>query len=236
MKLSAERNTDTDTDTLHLACEADGPESTRVAIDLNVSKLVTENKEAWGDAEAAYTMHSHTVVKKVDDMLAELGQRWLEAQQRKSGEADPRQQIGSAAAATAPDQVSRRDEPLRQPSLRQPRVFPGAEGQDPGYPAQNPFEIGRGDLTPGFYRPTGGEGMLVGPRHPMFMGRFPRPDWAGGVPRTGIPRGSVPPGARFDPIHGVPPGHPERPDNPYAYPRGPDFDELLPPGNWGPNF
>jgi hypothetical protein len=47
---------------------------------------------------------------------------------------------------------------------------------------------------------------------------------------TGIPRGSIPPGARFDPIQGVPPGN----RNLYANPSGPDFDDApRPHAYWG---
>ncbi|KAI8601387.1 PI31 proteasome regulator N-terminal-domain-containing protein [Dissophora ornata] len=91
-----------------------------------------------------------------------------------------------------------------------------------GIGGRSPFEIGRSDLDPfggrigggiggiggmgGFGGGIGGStggGMYVGPNHPMF--RRPSPGGVGGG--SGIyggpqplPRGSVPPGARFDPI------------------------------------
>lgn len=93
----------------------------------------------------------------------------------------------------------------------------------------NPYEIGRSDLDPfggriggglggiggpggfggiggiGGIGGGGGGGMIVGPGHPMF--RRPPPGGGGigggggiyGGPQP-LPRGSVPPGARFDPI------------------------------------
>ncbi|KAG0260288.1 hypothetical protein BG011_001989 [Mortierella polycephala] len=101
---------------------------------------------------------------------------------------------------------------------------PGFMGMGGGVP-HNPYEIGRSDLDPfggriggiggiggggigGFGGGVGGGtggGMIVGPNHPMFR----RPPGGGGIGggNSGIyggpqplPRGSVPPGARFDPI------------------------------------
>ncbi|CAO3572314.1 unnamed protein product [Mortierella alpina] len=94
---------------------------------------------------------------------------------------------------------------------------------------RSPFEIGRSDLDPfggriggglggfggvgGFGGGIGGStggGMVVGPNHPMF--RRPPPGGGNGGD-SGIfggpqplPRGSVPPGARFDPIGPFGPG------------------------------
>lgn len=90
----------------------------------------------------------------------------------------------------------------------------------------NPLNVGRSDLDPlgsiGPYprgppfMPPGGGGMLFVPP------RGPRLDPAG--PNFGVPPGSVPPGARFDPF---------RPPDVDRFPprRGrPDNDDFLPPG------
>ncbi|GJJ69132.1 proteasome inhibitor subunit 1 (PI31) [Entomortierella parvispora] len=91
---------------------------------------------------------------------------------------------------------------------------------------RNPFNIGGSDLDPfggrlgggiggggigGFGGGIGGStggGMIVGPNHPMF--RRPPPGGGGGGGIYGgpqpLPRGSVPPGARFDPIGPFGPG------------------------------
>ncbi|KAK3832756.1 MAG: PI31 proteasome regulator N-terminal-domain-containing protein [Linnemannia gamsii] len=100
-----------------------------------------------------------------------------------------------------------------------------AEDPDFGGGFHNPYEIGRSDLDPfggriggglggiggpggfggiGGIGGGGGGGMIVGPNHPMFR----RPPPGGGIGGGGgiyggpqpLPRGSVPPGARFDPI------------------------------------
>ncbi|KAF9899264.1 hypothetical protein BX616_003131 [Lobosporangium transversale] len=76
----------------------------------------------------------------------------------------------------------------------------------------NPFEIGRSDLDPFAGRHGGGGfgggGMVVGPNHPMFGRPAPGPSSGSGIyggPQP-LPRGSVPPGARFDPIGPFGPG------------------------------
>lgn len=84
--------------------------------------------------------------------------------------------------------------------------------------------------------PDGG-GMLVGPDHPMFRGR--RDDG-----REQGPGGMInPPGARWDPVGpgfggGNGGGFPRAGNNPLGG-QGvgdPDFDELLPPGEMGPDL
>ncbi|KAF3908011.1 hypothetical protein ABW21_db0200418 [Orbilia brochopaga] len=76
-----------------------------------------------------------------------------------------------------------------------PWAFPGGGG------ARNPYRIGDDDLNPPglgpnaplrgpFFGEEGGNGMFVGPNHPMFGGR------QGG----GVPDPRFPPGSRYDPI------------------------------------
>lgn len=123
------------------------------------------------------------------------------------------------------------------------------------YPNPVPTSVGADDLLPaGLPRypavgplpfPSAGGGSIVGPRHPMFDNRRDDPlrihdeeiQW-------GLPRGSIPPGARFDPFG--PPGlptpdqgtfpfaggrrAPPRPAPPTRPPGGePEPDHLRPP-------
>ncbi|KAJ2866086.1 hypothetical protein GGH94_001791 [Coemansia aciculifera] len=105
----------------------------------------------------------------------------------------------------------------------------------------NPANVGRDDLNPlghPFGRDMGeGGGMVVGPGHPMFRqgsegsrggDDFGRPGLFGG-PQT-LPPGSVPTGARFDPIgpFGQMPG-PARPQGGFPGRQGPP-----PRGSGGP--
>jgi len=72
-----------------------------------------------------------------------------------------------------------------------PYIFPGG---------RNPYRIGDDDLNPPglgpnpplrgpFFGEDGGNGMFVGPNHPMFGGR-----------QGGVPDPRFPPGSRYDPI------------------------------------
>ncbi|WAR17423.1 PSMF1-like protein [Mya arenaria] len=89
--------------------------------------------------------------------------------------------------------------------------------QDP----DDPFSIGRGDLDP----LRSGGGMLF---DPMRGGRGPRfgMDPSAGLPSR-LPRGAVPPGARFDPF-GPPGTHPgQRPGPDPDHMRPPDYDDMF---------
>ncbi|KAG0172140.1 hypothetical protein DFQ30_011120 [Apophysomyces sp. BC1015] len=103
-----------------------------------------------------------------------------------------------------------------QPSQITPPEMPGPSGPSPVRPPifdrpiaaddpfsgrSDPFSVGRADLDPlaGSSRMPGGGGMFVGPGHPMFGDRADDPDTIFGGPEP-LPRHSVPPGARFDPI------------------------------------
>nr|CAD7411058.1 unnamed protein product [Timema poppensis] len=92
-------------------------------------------------------------------------------------------------------------------------------------PERHPLRIGQDDLNP-FGRAGGG--MIFDPFNPRGRGGIPNPGvWIpGGVPSWGIFRGSIPPGARFDPF-----GPPGSTPNPGRFGRGPpDADHLPPPG------
>jgi len=82
----------------------------------------------------------------------------------------------------------------------------------------HPLAIGRGDLDP--LGQTAG-GMLMDPRGLLD------PRWQQDGPRFGLPRGSIPPGARFDPFGPVGPYQPRPNPNRFS---GPDPDHLPPPG------
>lgn len=147
----------------------------------------------------------------------------------------------------------RRDSPANNPARPQPLSPPYAPerpfGEPSHIPSRNPLEIGRRDLDPlgvdplGGFGPqplfpgSGGDGMFVGPNHPIFGGRRGtsppnRGPWGGD---GYLPPMGAPPGARFDPVG---PGLGPFPGN--IGPRGglpgggnlrgPDNDEFMPPG------
>jgi len=141
------------------------------------------------------------------------------------------------------------------PARPQPVEPPYAPDRSRLYsPPQNPLEIGRRDLDPFPRNPFappplfgdhGGDGMFVGPDHPIFgsgmRGQGPggRGPWGGDgfLPPMGAPRG-----ARFDPVGpglGPFPGGPLPGRGPLGPGRGtpgagnlrdPDNDEFMPPG------
>ncbi|CAN0181909.1 proteasome inhibitor PI31 subunit [Lampetra fluviatilis] len=116
-----------------------------------------------------------------------------------------REQRPQQAKASGSQQEGSRIDPLRDygPPKNLPHGFRPPKQPDWSDPV-NPFSVGGADLDP-FGRGQGG--MLMDPRH-----RGPRPRFPGQ-----LPLGSVPPGARFDPI------------GPYGTHGGPDPDHLPPP-------
>ena len=145
-----------------------------------------------------------------------------------------------------------------QPARPQPVSPPQAPEQaNPlQVPPRNPLEIGRSDLSPfprnpfappSLFGENEGDGMYVGPNHPIFGGM----GGMGGRPSQGpwggdgfLPPMGAPPGARFDPVGpglGPFPGGPLPGRGPGARGRGrgmpgsgnvrdPDFDDFPPPG------
>ncbi|KAG2198809.1 hypothetical protein INT47_000725 [Mucor saturninus] len=128
--------------------------------------------------------------------------------------------------------------PSTDTERRQPRYNDPHSLEDPAF-----VDVGGSDLNPlgrgGLRMPGGGSGsggMFVGPDHPIFGNRggssLDDPSGLFGGPQP-LPRGSVPPGARFDPIG--PFGRlPVRPPGRGGPPRGPhggdpDNDDLAPP-------
>ncbi|XP_077505155.1 proteasome inhibitor PI31 subunit-like [Amblyomma americanum] len=105
--------------------------------------------------------------------------------------------------------------------LHMPRTRVGIEWpQTPQY-----VPLGQRDLNPFFGGGLGG-GMIMDQRH---LPRPPRPDLRATAP--GLPRGAVPPGARFDPFG---PPHPDHPadfrfagPNPDHLARPPDDDDMF---------
>ncbi|XP_023952033.2 proteasome inhibitor PI31 subunit isoform X2 [Bicyclus anynana] len=122
---------------------------------------------------------------------------------------------------TAQTQTAQSTPNIRNPSNNEPPRF--YSGVPPGnlwdLPPNDVRNVGRSDLDP-FAAPGAGGGMIFNPFSP---GRdIENPGL--GIP-GGLPRGAVPPGARFDPFGppgvGVPPGR---------RPPPPDSDHFPPPG------
>ncbi|EPQ59327.1 hypothetical protein GLOTRDRAFT_70655 [Gloeophyllum trabeum ATCC 11539] len=141
------------------------------------------------------------------------------------------------------------------PARPRPEAPPNEPTRSPysHIPPENPLSIGRRDLDPfpqnpfappPLFPPNSGDGMYVGPDHPIFGGR------RGGFGSAGQPQGpwggdgflpplGAPPGARFDPVGPALPGRGRggvggiggiggMPGG--GNMRGPDNDEFMPPG------
>lgn len=122
------------------------------------------------------------------------------------------QASGSSQQPTQNNGRSSFDDPLFVPGCH------SGPGVNPLWvdPERDPLRVGRSDLDP---LGRGGGGMIFNP----FGGRPSVLDPSMGLPGPPLPRGAVPPGARFDPFGPPLPGHP-RPRRP------PGSDEFHPPG------
>ena len=135
----------------------------------------------------------------------------------------------------------------RNPPPARPQPVPPPTGPEGPFGPQpdNPLEIGRRDrdpfprnpfAPPSLFPPGSGDGMFVGPEHPIFNPRRDMRDVLGGRGPWGgdgyLPPLGAPPGARFDPVGPGPvPGRgPRRGGAPERNVRGPDNDEFMPPG------
>ncbi|KLO19842.1 hypothetical protein SCHPADRAFT_934973 [Schizopora paradoxa] len=158
----------------------------------------------------------------------------------------------SASSRLQAENAERRREP--ESGLRETPAERQVNLQDRPTPTTNPLQIGRSDLDPlplqnqpnplapsNLIPPNQGDGMFVGPDHPIFGGAFGpgRGQRAPGQSPWGgdgyLPPLGAPPGARFDPVGpfgGAPFGGPGRQPFGRAPLRSgdPDFDEALPPG------
>ncbi|XP_075976299.1 proteasome inhibitor PI31 subunit-like isoform X2 [Anticarsia gemmatalis] len=130
--------------------------------------------------------------------------------------------VTEKSTVTAETQTSRPESSNRRPEdpLRVPGR-PGIVSDPPGLWTASPPHIpslGRSDLDP--FAPSGSGGMLYNPFEPRRDIENP----GLGIP-GGLPRGAVPPGARFDPF-----GPPGGPMPGARRPAPPDADHLPPPG------
>lgn len=137
----------------------------------------------------------------------------------------------TASPATAPSQPMSDRRPAQAthwPSSTPPLRIGDAD-RDPLAASPNIFTPGMGSIQPPplFGGARRGDGMVVGPDHPMFE-RPPNapPAWPPMGPDGVLPPDAAPPGARFDPI--MPWATDPRRGNP-RFSGDPDFDDLAPP-------
>ncbi|KAJ7667871.1 PI31 proteasome regulator N-terminal-domain-containing protein [Mycena polygramma] len=162
---------------------------------------------------------------------------------RKDGFTETSEDVSIGSAANATTSAPRANQPQ---NYQPPPVFPGANPHPfelpPTVGPRNPLEIGRRDLDPFPANPFSppplfpggdGDGMFVGPNHPVFGGGGQRGPRAGPWGGDGfLPPMGAPPGARFDPVGPSFPGRGFGQGGPRRGNMGaPDNDEFMPPGN-----
>ncbi|KAJ3573345.1 hypothetical protein NP233_g2494 [Leucocoprinus birnbaumii] len=209
-----------------------------------------------GSANTQPLIHGFISSNRVTDLMSQLKLKILQKiipGLRKEGYTDE----GGETASSARPPPDAQPGPSRGPQPRAP-VPPEAPPTNPFQPPSafpnNPLEIGRRDLDPfpsnpfsppSLFSPgrSSGDGMFVGPDHPIFGA----PRWPGSILPRGpwggdgyLPPMGAPPGARFDPIGpdpyprrgglpGFPPGRGRGGNNGPASGE-PDNDEFMPPG------
>jgi len=151
----------------------------------------------------------------------------------------------SEASSSSQARPSRPNNP--ESSRPQPLSPPSAPARSDPYLVRNPLEIGRSDLSPfprnpfappSLFPDNRGDGMFVGPDHPIFgQGGGRSPGNIGPFGGDGfLPPMGAPPGARFDPIvpgplGGLPRRGPRGPGGQFGPGTGePDNDDFMPPG------
>ncbi|KAF7971763.1 hypothetical protein HWV62_19935 [Athelia sp. TMB] len=199
-------------------------------------------------ADAQPLVHGFIASNRIADLVSRLKlqiiQRLIPGL-RKDGYTE---EADSAPSTSSGSNLSRSDP---QPARPAPGMPPHAPDYYSHIPPENPLSIGRRDLdpfpginpsnpfSPPPLFPSGGDGMFVGPDHPIFGGRQPGGFGRGSPGPWGgdgfLPPMGAPPGARFDPVGplgGVPGGFGGRGRGrggrgPLG---GPDNDEFMPPG------
>ncbi|KAH8830767.1 PI31 proteasome regulator N-terminal-domain-containing protein [Flagelloscypha sp. PMI_526] len=237
-----------------IAAETDKAES----LDISTTDFTSESFFPWSASDSATSplVHGFISSNRISDLVSQLKLKIIQKLMpglRKEGYTEDVTSTNSTAASQ-PSTSNQTQPGQAPPGGSQPRpynpyspspVFPDSA---PGFPSgRNPLEIGRSDLDPfpgeprlgrnAFAPPqlfpgAGGDGMFVGPDHPLFQG--------GGVGGNGpwggdgfLPPMGAPPGARFDPVNplGGPGLGPFAPGGRAPRQQGdPDNDEFMPPG------
>ncbi|KAF5369802.1 hypothetical protein D9758_001170 [Tetrapyrgos nigripes] len=203
-----------------IAAESDKATSLDLSTNDFVSPSAFPHDAAGNDPPLVHCfISSNRVVDFVSQYKLKIIQKLLPGL-RKDGYSEEVEETMTTSTNTnnqQPDASNNRPPPA-QPQI--PRYDPDEEYpyRLPSHiPSGNPLQIGRRDLdpTPGgsfapppLFPPDGGDGMFVGPNHPIFGGRgqgiAPRGPWGGD---GFLPPMGAPPGARFDPVGPVFPGN-----------------------------
>lgn len=205
-----------------------------------------------GAAEAQPLVHGFISSNRIADLMSQFKLTTVQKLVpglRKEGYTE--QSTDSSTNAGASQPRTEVPPPVR-PQPNDPPYPP--DRSTPYNPPYNPLEIGRRDLDPfprnpfappSLFPENGGDGMFVGPNHPIFGGGLRGQGPGGRGPWGGdgfLPPMGAPPGARFDPVGprlgpfgGPLPGRGPLGGSGRGMPGGgnmrdPDPDEFMPPG------
>ncbi|KAJ7904379.1 PI31 proteasome regulator N-terminal-domain-containing protein [Mycena olivaceomarginata] len=229
-----------------IALESDKASSLDIATNDFVSPSFFPHNLSASDATPL--IHGFISSNRVTDLMSQFKLKIIQKLVpglRKDGYTETTEDVPTTASTSAP-----RAEPPRG-SYQPPPLFPGADASPyqlpPTVGPRNPLEIGRRDLDPFPGMPANpfsppplfpgseGDGMFVGPNHPIFNPGGQRGPRGGQGPWGGdgfLPPMGAPPGARFDPVGpSFPGGGLGRGGGPRRGLGGPDNDEFMPPGN-----
>jgi len=224
-----------------IALESDKAASLDIATNDFVSPSFFPHDLSKTDAQPL--IHGYISSNRVADLISQfqltIVQKLIPGLRKEGYTESPADSSSDRGPAPAP-------QPDPSPSRPQP-VQPPISPPISAFPPRNPLEIGRRDLDPfprnpfappSLFPDNSGDGMYVGPNHPIFGPGMRGPGGGGRGPWGGdgfLPPMGAPPGARFDPVGpGLGP-HPGGPSHPFRLPGGgnmndPDNDEFMPPG------
>ncbi|KAF8222750.1 hypothetical protein L208DRAFT_1412953 [Tricholoma matsutake] len=221
----------------HTLINAIAVESDKVAtLDINTNDFVSPSFFPHDLDDASQPLvHGFISSNRVADLTSQIKLtiiQHLVPGLRKDGYTEDATTTTDASPSRLQDPTPARPQPQQPQDLYRPPSL---------FPPRNPLEIGRSDLdpfpvnpfTPPDLFPQSGNGMFVGPGHPIFGGRRPEPfgdrgPWGGD---GYLPPMGAPPGARFDPTGPGPRG--PFSGGPFGGRRlsgDPDNDEFMPPG------
>ncbi|XP_014251779.1 proteasome inhibitor PI31 subunit [Cimex lectularius] len=181
--------------------------------DLNVSNVAFNAQNTVKSLKGPVTSLLEDYRQVIDKVRTELLEPHKDTLNNKEATTQTNKQSTSVGTSQSTPTL-----PAHIPTPINPGRIIGQPAVDPFWvdPERDPLRVGRSDLDP-FSR---GGGMIFNPLDPRSGGFM---DPGAGIP-GGLPRGAVPPGARFDPF-GPPRGRPDQRPRP-----PPDADHFQPPG------
>lgn len=188
------------------------------AVDLNVTSVSFNSKQEVKSLKGSV----NTVFSSAEDIGTRIQNNMISPQQQEQSKSSSTQTLTPEPDRSGTNPAQPRRDPLMIGDPRMP-------------PRVDPFNYGRPDLDPFANRGGApGGGMLFDPFAENRRGG--RIDPSAGLPAPGLPRGAVPPGARFDPFGPPDPNRdfglraPSRPGTGPRLPGSGSNPDMMPPG------